>query len=44
MALHVSTTPGEQLCFRDSLLHRYMGIKNGILEMTQSEALMLKFL
>lgn len=34
MALHVSTSPGEQLYFRHYLLHRYMGIKNGTREMT----------
>lgn len=43
MALHVSTSPGEQLYFRHYLVIRYMGIKNGTQEMTQSESLMEKF-
>lgn len=35
MALHVSTTPGEQLHYRHYLVFRYMGIKNGTLEVKQ---------
>lgn len=43
MALHVSTSPGEQLYFRDYLVHRFMDIKYGTREMAQSGALMEKF-
>lgn len=43
MALHVSTSSGEQLYFRHHLVLRYMGIKNDPQQMTQSEALMEKF-
>lgn len=38
MALRVSTSPGEQLYLRHYLVHRYMVIKYGTQEMTQSEA------
>ena len=43
MALHVSTSPGEQLYFRHYLVRPYMGIKYGTEEMTHSGALMEKF-
>lgn len=35
MALHVSTSFGEQLYLRHYLVHRYIGIKYGTQEITE---------